>query len=159
MCDGRSADAANMSVTRRLVVITGLGRVEVSVEDVLDELRPSGWHLLRRPSIGAARPDHVVLGPGGLFLVVVRSGGGTLRPEWADEARALATMVARLTRHPVTPLVVLQRAAHWDRGRRFHGVDMVPVGGLGRHLEAAGDVLESSEVAALREALRIALAA
>jgi hypothetical protein len=159
MCDGRSADARTVTVTRRLVVITGLGRVEVSVEDVVDELRPYGWHLLRRPRIGAARLDHVVLGPGGVFLVVVRRGGGTLQPEWADEARALATMVARLTRHRVTPLIALHGAGHGDRGRRFHGVEAVPVGELGRHLEAAGDVLEPSEVAALREALRIALAA
>ena len=148
-----------MSVTRRLVVITGLGPVQASVEAVLDDLRPSGWHLLRRPRIGAARLDHVVVGPGGVFLVLVRSGGASLRPEWADEARALATMVARLTRHAVTPLVVLQRAADWDDARRFHGVDVVPVSGLGRHLEAGGDVLGSAEVAELREALRIALAA
>jgi hypothetical protein len=38
-------------------------------------------------------------------------------------------------------------------------VQAVPVGELRRRLEAAGDVLEPSEVAALREALRIALAA
>ena len=94
-----------------------------------------------------------------MFLVLVRSGGASLRPEWADEARALATMVARLTRHAVTPLVVLQRAADWDDARRFHGVDVVPVSGLARHLEASGDVLGHAEVAALREALRIALAA
>jgi Nuclease-related domain len=148
-----------VSVTRRLVVITGLAPVEVSVEAVLDDLRPSGWHLLRRPRIGAARLDHVVLGPGGVFLVLVRSGAGSLRPEWADEARALARMVARLARHAVTPLVVLQRAADWDGARRFHGVDVVPVGGLGRHLEARGDVLGPTELAELREALRLALAA
>ena len=40
-----------------------------------------------------------------MFLVVVRSGGASLRPEWADEARALATMVARLTHRAVTPLI------------------------------------------------------
>ena len=148
-----------MSVTRRLVVITGLGPIQESVEDVLDDLRPSGWHLLRRPRIGAARLDHVVVGPGGMFLVVVRDGGASLRPEWADEARALATMVARLTRHAVTPVVVLQRAAHWDGARSFHGVDVMPVSGLRRYLEGSGDDLGRTEVAALREALRIALAA
>jgi hypothetical protein len=148
-----------VSITRRLVVITGLGPIEVSVEDVLDDLRASGWYLLRRPRLGAARRDHVVLGPGGLFLAVVRSGGGAVRPEWADEARALATAVARMTQRAVTPVVVLQRAADWDRARRFHGVDVVPVSGLARYLEASGDDLGPTEIEALRETLRIALAA
>jgi hypothetical protein len=158
MCDERPADAAVVSVTRRLVVITGLTPSEVSVEDVLNGLGPDGWHLLRRPRIGAARLDHVVLGPGGVFLILVRSGGGSVRPEWADEARALATMVARLTRCAVTPVVVLLRATAWE-ARRFHGVDVVPVGGLACYLEASDDVFEPTQIAALREALRIALAA
>jgi hypothetical protein len=148
-----------VSVTRRLVVITGLGSSEVSVEDVLADLRPAGWHLLRRPRIGAASLDPVVVGPGGVFLVVVRSGGASLRPEWADEARALATMVARLIRRPVMPLVVLRRAADWDEARRFHGVDVVPVSGLARYLMDSGDALAPTEIATLREALRVALAA
>jgi hypothetical protein len=160
MCDERWADATAVSVTRRLAVITGLGPTgEGSVEAVLAGLRPAGWHLLRHPRLGAARLDHVVLGPGGVFLLVVRSGGGRVRPEWADEARALAAMVARLTRCAVTPLVVLQRAGEWSDARRFHGVDIVPVGGLARHLVASGDRVAPTEVAALRDALRVALAA
>jgi hypothetical protein len=159
ICDERRADVIAVSVSRRLVVITGLGTSEVSVEGVFAGLRPAGWQLLRRPRIGAARLDHVVVGPGGVFLVVVRGGGGSVRPEWADEARALATMVARLTRCAVTPLVVLQRAGEWDEARRFHGVDVLPVSGLARYLEASDDVLPPAEIATLREALRIALAA
>ena len=159
MCDERRADVAVVSVTRRLVVITGLGPSEVSVEDVLAGLGSDGWHLLRRPRIGAARLDHVVLGPGGVFLLLVRSGGGSVRPEWADEARALATMVARLTRCAVTPLVVLLRAGEWDEARRFHGVDVMPVNGLARYLEASDDVFAPTQIEALREALRLALAA
>jgi hypothetical protein len=159
MCDERRADAAGVSVTRRLVVITGLGPSVVSVEEVLAGLEPAGWQLLRRPRIGAARLDHVVLGPGGVFLVVVRSGGGSVRPEWADEARALATMVARLTRCAVTPLVVLLRRGEWDEARRFHGVDVVPVSGLARYLQASDDVFPPTQIETLREALRIALAA
>ena len=159
MCDERHADAAVVSVTRRLVVITGLGPGEVSIEAVLADLRPTGWHLLRRPRLGAAHLDHVVIGPGGVFLVLVRTGGASLRPEWADEARALATMVARLTRCAVTPLVVLVRTADWDDARRFHGVDVVPVSGLARYLVASGDALPPTQIETLREALRIALAA
>ena len=115
--------------------------------------------MLRRPRLGATHLDHVVLGPGGVFLVVVRSGGGRVRPEWADEARALAAMVSRLTRRAVTPLVVLLRAGEWSDARRFHGVDVVPVSGLARYLVAGGHVLPPTEVATLREALRVALAA
>ena len=148
-----------MSITRRLVVITGLGPGQPPVEAVLDDLRPSGWHLLHRPGIGSAHLGHVVVGPGGVFLVLIRSGGASLRPEWADEARAQATMVARLTRHAVMPLVVLQRAADWNGARRFHGVDVVPVSGLRGHLEAGAEALGPTEVAELRAALRIALAA
>jgi hypothetical protein len=140
-------------------VITGLGHNEVSVEDVVAGLGPDGWRLLRRPRIGTACIDHVVLGPGGAFLILVRDGGGGVRPEWADEARALATMTARLTRCAVTPVVVLLRAAEWDEARRFHGVDVVPVGGLARYLEAGDDVFAPMQITALGEALRIALAA
>ena len=122
-------------------------------------LRPAGWHVLRHPCFGAAHTDHVLIGPGGVFLVLVRSGGGRVRPEWADEARALAAMVSRLTRHAVTPLVVLERAAEWSEARRFHGVDVAPVSGLARYLVATGHVLVPSEVATLRETLRMALAA
>jgi hypothetical protein len=160
ICDERRADVAIVSVTRRLVVITGLGpSSEGSVEAVVSGLRPAGWQLLRRPRLGAAQLDHVVIGPGGVFLVVVRNGGGRVRPEWADEARALAAMVARRTRRAVTPLVVLVRAAEWSEARRFHGVDVVPVSGLRRYLVASGDVLAPDEIATMCEALRIALAA
>ena len=82
-----------------------------------------------------------------------------MRPEWADEARALATMVARLTRCPVTPLVVLVRSAEWDEARRFHGVDVVPVSGLARTSRPPATSSRPREIAALREALRMALAA
>jgi hypothetical protein len=54
---------------------------------------------------------------------------------------------------------VLRRTGQWDGARRFHGVDVVPISGLGRYLEASGDDLERTEVAELRETLRIALAA
>ena len=149
-----------MSV-RRLAVITGLGPMSEggSVEAVIAGLRPVGWQMLRRPRVGAACADHVVLGPGGAFLVVLHRGGGRVRPEWADEARALATMVARLTRCAVTPLVVLLRGGEWDEARRFHGVDVVPVSGLARYLQASDDVFPPTQIAALREALRMALAA
>jgi hypothetical protein len=160
ICDERRADAAVVSITRRLAVITGLGpNSEASVEAAVAGLGPAGWQLLRRPRLGAAHLDYVVLGPGGVFLVVVRSGGGRVRPEWADEARALAAMVARLTRGTVTPLVVLMRTDEWDEARRFHGVDVVPVSGLRQYLGATGRVLAPTEMATLREALRIALAA
>jgi hypothetical protein len=109
-----------------------------SVETVIAGLRPVGWQLLRRPRVGAACADHVVLGPGGAFLVVLHRGGGRVRPEWADEARAVAVALARLTRQPVTPVVVLERATEWTDARRFHGVDVVPVSGLARYLVARG---------------------
>ena len=148
-----------MSV-RRLAVITGLGpTTEETVRSVIAGLEPDGWQLMRRPRLGAAYADHVVLGPGGVFLVVVRGGGGRVRPEWADEARARAALLSWLTRRAVTPLVVLERAAEWSDARRFHGVDIVPITGLARHLAAGDDALTPADVSAAREALRIALAA
>jgi hypothetical protein len=141
-------------------VITGLGPTsEATVEAVMAGLGPAGWQLLRRPRLGALCLDYVVLGPGGVFLVVVRSGGGRVRPEWADEARALAAMVSRVTRRAVTPLVALERAAEWSEPRRFHGVDVMPVGGLARHLVDHGHALAPEDVATLGDALRITLAA
>ena len=160
MCDERWVDVLAVSV-RRLAVITGLGPMGEagSVESVIAGLGPVGWELLRRPRVGASCADHVVLGPGGAFLVVLHRGGGSVRPEWADEARAVASALARLTRQPVTPVVVLERATEWSDARRFHGVDVVPVGGLARYLVASGHVLAPGEILVLREALRIALAA
>jgi hypothetical protein len=149
-----------VSVTRRLAVITGFGpRTEGSVEGALAALKPAGWRVLRRPRLGAAHLDHVVFGPGGVFVLVVRSGGGRLRSEWADEARAQASMLARLTRREVTPVVVLVRAAEWKDARSFHGVEVVPLAGLARHLVAHGHVLCPAEIETLNEALRLALAA
>jgi hypothetical protein len=141
-------------------VITGLGPTsEATVEAVMAGLGPAGWQLLRRPRLGALCLDYVVLGPGGVFLVVVRSGGGRVRPEWAGEARALAAMVSRVTRRAVTPLVALERAAEWSESRRFHGVDVMSVGGLARHLVSHGHTLAPEDVATLGDALRITLAA
>jgi hypothetical protein len=141
-------------------VITGLGpTTEETVRSVVAGLEPEGWQLMRRPRLGAAYADHVVLGPGGVFLVVVRSGGGRVRPEWADEARARAALLSWLTRRAVAPLVVLERAVDWDDARRFHGVDIVPVTGLAGYLAAGDETLTPADVSAAREALRIALAA
>jgi len=146
---------------RRLAVITGLGPMSEggSVESVIAGLGPVGWELVRRPRRAATCVDHIVLGPGGAFLVVLHRGGGSVRPEWADEARAAASALARLTRQPVTPVVVLERPTEWTDARRFHGVDVVPVGGLARYLVASGHVLAPGEILVLREALRIGLAA
>jgi hypothetical protein len=129
------------------------------VEAIVAGLGPVGWQHLRRPRVGRDYTEHVVLGPGGVFVLVVHRGGGRVRPEWADEARALAAVLARLTRRSVVPLVVLDRPTEWSDARRFHGVDVVPIGGLSRHLVATGHVLAAADVASLREALRTALAA
>ena len=130
-----------------------------SVEAVIAGLRPVGWQLLRRPRVGAACADHVVLGPGGAFLVVLHRGGGRVRPEWADEARAVAAALARLTRQPVTPVVVLERATEWSRRaplpRRGRRARQRP-GALPRGQRTR---IAPGEIAVLREALRIALAA
>jgi hypothetical protein len=130
-----------------------------SVEAIVAGLGPVGWQQLRRPRVGRDYTEHVVVGPGGVYVLVVHRGGGRVRPEWADEARALAAVLARLTRRSVVPLVVLDRPTEWSDARRFHGVDVVPIGGLSRHLVATGHVLAPADVASLREALRTALAA
>jgi hypothetical protein len=154
------ADAPAMSVARRLAVITGLGpRADGSIEGALLGLRGAGWHVLRRPRLGAANLDHVVLGPGGLFLVVVRSGGGRLRPEWAAEALSQAEVLERLTGQEATPLVVLVRAAGWTGARAFHGAEILPVSELAGHLVAHGHVLSPSRIGTLYGGLRLALAA
>ena len=142
-------------------MITGLGPTSAggSVAAIIAGLAPVGWQLLRQPRRGADHTEHVVLGPGGVFVIVVHRGGGRVRPEWADEVRALAAALARLTRRAVVPLVVLDRVTEWSDARRFHGVDVVPIGGLSRHLVATGHVLAPADVASLRDALRTALAA
>jgi hypothetical protein len=149
-----------MSVTRRLAVITGLApRGEGSIDSALHGLRGAGWHVLRRPRLGTAHLDHVVFGPGGLFLVLARSGGGRLRPEWAAEAIAQADAIERLTGRKATPLVVLMRSADWTQVRPFHGAEILPVAELAEHLVSRGHVLSPSAVSALYAGLRLAQAA
>jgi hypothetical protein len=149
-----------MSVTRRLAVITGLApRGEGSIEGALLGLRGAGWHVLRRPRLGTAHLDHVVLGPGGLFLVLARSGGGRLRPEWAAEAILQARVIERLTGRKTTPLVVLMRSADWTEPRPFHGAELLPVSELPEHLVGHGHVLSPTAIGTLYGGLRLALAA
>jgi hypothetical protein len=150
-----------MSVTRRLAVITGLApRSEGSIEGALTALGRRGWHVLRRPRLGSAHLDHVVFGPGGLFLVLARSGGGRLRPEWAAEAIEQAHALERLTGRRATPLVVLMRSsAGWAQARPFHGAEIMPVGELPEYLVGHGHVLSPSAISALHAGLRLAQAA
>ena len=149
-----------MGVTRRLAVITGLGaRAEGSIEGALAGLRGAGWHVLRRPRLGAAHLDHVVYGPGGLFLVVGRSGGGRLRPEWAADAIAQAKVLERLTGRAATPLVVLARHTGWIEPRPFHGAEILPLRELPEYLVRRGHVLSPGAIGSLHDGLRLALAA
>jgi hypothetical protein len=149
-----------MSVTRRLAVITGLApRGEGSIESALQPLRGAGWHVLRRPRIGTANLDHVVFGPGGLFLVLARSGGGRVRPEWAAEAIAQAQALERLTGREATPLVILMRSAGWVEARPFHGAELLPLSELAAHLVGCGHVLSPRAVSAMYAGLRLAQAA
>jgi hypothetical protein len=149
-----------MSVKRRLAVITGLApRSGGSIDEALASLRSAGWHVLRRPRLGTAHLDHVVLGPGGLFLVVVRSGGGRLRPEWADDAVAQAAALERMTGHRATPLVVLTRSAGWAGPRPFYGAEVLGMRALPDYLVARGHVLSPTAIGHLCGGLRQALAA
>jgi hypothetical protein len=149
-----------MSVTRRLAVITGLApRGEGSIESALLGLRGAGWHVLRRPRLGTAHLDHVVFGSGGLFLVLARSGGGRVRPEWAAEAILQARVLERLTGREATPLVVLMRSAAWTDARPFHGAAILPVCDLPEYLVARGHVLSPAAIGSLYAGLRVALAA
>jgi hypothetical protein len=149
-----------MSVTRRLAVITGLApRGEGSIESALVRMRGAGWHVLRRPRLGTAHLDHVVFGPGGLFLVLARSGGGRVRPEWAAEAILQAKVLERLTGREATPLVVLMRAADWTEPRPFHGAQILPVRELPAYLVGHGHVLSPAAIGSLYAGLRLALAA
>jgi hypothetical protein len=147
-----------MCATRRLVVITGLGASAAgSLESVVAGLRPAGWDAVRRPSRGSAIRDDLVVGPGGLFCVLVRDGRP--RAEWARDATAKAGLLGRLTGHDPSPLLVLTRAPGWKEARRFHGVDAVPLQALARDLVGRGNVLSAGRLDELRAGLRLALAA
>jgi hypothetical protein len=146
-------------VTSRLHAIGWLSPKELSVESVLHRLRVAGWHVLRRPRLGAGSFDHVVLGPGGLFLARSRAGRGRLRPDWARDARAQAQSLERLTGRSVTPLLVLTHQPDWTDARAYYGVTAVPLTALGAHLAAQRRVLSPDDVASLRHNLRVALAA
>lgn len=128
-------------------------RTDGSVDSVLNEIRVAGWHEVKR-----TRDDRVVIGPGGLLVLAERGGSGRIRDEWADEARAQAQAIERMTARSVDALVVLTRHVDWRDARPFRGTTLVPVATLAEHLTGRPRVLAPMDIEALRNRMRHALA-
>ena len=128
-------------------------RSDHSVDGALAAVRAAGWREVSR-----TRGDRVVVGPGGLVVVAERGGSGRIREEWADEARAHAQALERMTGRSVAAVVVLARHVDWQEPRPLRGATLVPAAGLAAHLAGLPRTLAPVDVEVLATRLQHARA-
>lgn len=134
-------------------------RGEEHVGRVLAELEPDGWLTVHDVDTGRGNIDSIVVGPGGLFTVEVKSYEGRLdpdriRPADLKQAYAQKKWLERLTDRPATALLVYSRAYLLGRGvSRRKGVLVLPARLLAAHLRRRAPQLPPGEVRRLHELL------
>lgn len=120
---------------------------EEATAALLDRLPPRRWAVLhdRRLPGSAANVDHLVVGPGGVWVVDSKAFRARLRAGWRSvrvgdrrlDTSAVAweaSVVAERLDVDVRPLVVVHGTGLPRRGRRCDGVRVLPAGSLVRHL-------------------------
>lgn len=137
------------------------GRGEQRVGAVLEGL-PEPWRCVHDVDTGRGNIDHVLVGPGGLYVVETKSHRGRIASDRVDpahlrQAYAEAKHLEALSGRPVTPLLVYSYAylERWCDKRR--GVWILPARMLPRFLHRAPARLAPHEVADLHERLVAAL--
>jgi hypothetical protein len=88
---------------------------EENVGRLLTDLEPDGWLATHDVNTGRGNIDTIVLGPGGIFTIEVKSHGGKLRPDRIDpamlrQAYAQSKWLERVIGQPTTALLVFSRA-------------------------------------------------
>jgi Nuclease-related domain len=132
---------------------------EERVGRVLEPLEADGWLTLHDVSTGRGNIDTVVVGPGGLFTIEVKSHGGRVRPErvkpaWLSQAYAQGKWLEAVTGRRVVPLLVFSRAFILDRPvSRQRGVTVLPARMLAGHLRRQPRRLSVTEVEDLQTRL------
>jgi nuclease-like protein len=136
---------------------------EEHVGRVLEELEADGWLTLHDVDTGRGNIDTIVVGPGGLFTVEVKSHGGRLHPErcnpaWLSQAYGQGKWLERITGRPVTALLVFSRAYLVGKPvSRQRGVVVLPARMLAGHLRRRAQVLSAEEARHVNEWLGQAL--
>ena len=98
----------------------------------LDLLVPDGWHALHNVSLGRGDVDHVLIGPGGLFIIETKSHKGRIRVDQINrhmlqQAYAEKRLLERITGYKFEPLLVFSQA--WLVGEvpaKRDGVTVLP---------------------------------
>jgi Nuclease-related domain len=136
---------------------------EEHVGRLLEELEADGWLTLHDVDTGRGNIDTVVVGPGGLFTIEVKSHAGRLRPEridpaWLRQAYAQSKWLEGIAGRPATALLVLSRAYLVGRPvSRQRGVLVLPARMLAGHLRRRPEVLSVGEAQLLHDRLGHAL--
>ncbi len=141
---------------------TGERRVAQALKDL-----PKGWVVLHdrllRPGTSLTNLDHVVLGPGGVFLVDAKnwtgglsvhdgnlwqhSGRSSAKGAELDKLAGFAGEMESALRMPVVPVVALAgRHGVRFRPQRVRGVEVVPSGRLARWLRGQAATLDAVTV-------------
>lgn len=137
---------------------------EEHVGRVLEELKLDGWLTLHDVDTSRGNIDAIVLGPGGLFTIEVKSHRGRLRselvdPAWLRQAYAQRKWLEGITARPATAMLVFSRAYLVGRPvSRQRGVVVLPARMLAGHLRRQPKLLSAQEARRLHDRLGHALA-
>jgi Holliday junction resolvase-like predicted endonuclease len=135
---------------------------EEHVGRLLEELESEGWVAIHDVDTGRGNIDTIVVGPGGVFTVEVKSHRGKfsadrVEPRMLKQAYAQKKWVESRVGHPVTPLLVFSSAYLIGRPvSRREGVTVLPARMLCGHLRRRAAKLSNDKVAALRARLAAA---
>lgn len=133
--------------------------------DLLKAAGP-GWHTLDDISLGRGRIDHILIGPGGGFVVDIEVGGGIdsrqilLADEHLlDQVEADREALERVSGLEFEALLVMTNC--WLVGSRLEhqsSVTVLPARLLPSHLRERPSKLAAEDAAEIAETLRLALA-
>lgn len=135
---------------------------EEHVGRLLADLEVEGWHAIHDIDTGRGNIDSLVIGPGGVFTIEVKSHGGKTSADRVDprmlrQAYAQKKWVEEQLGHSVTPLLVFSRAYLLGRAiSRRKGVVVLPARMLCDHLRRRAATLSEENVAALHARLATA---
>jgi hypothetical protein len=132
---------------------------EEHVGRLLEELESEGWLATHDVNTGRGNIDTIVVGPGGIFTVEVKSHGGKLRsdrvePAMLRQAYAQKKWLERVMGEPATALLVFSRAYLVGKPvSRQRGVVVIPARMLAGHLRRYPAALSTDQARRLHERL------
>jgi hypothetical protein len=144
---------------------------EAATAVLLDRLTPRRWAILHDVRVPGSRAniDHLVIGPGGLWVVDSKTTRATVQARWrtvrvgehrldTEPAKWEAQVVTDRLGVPARPLIVLHGHGLRRRGGRCGGVRVVPPKALVRYLRRGRPRLDRAEVRRLAERAAVVFA-